>query len=443
MLRITHRTSMSALFSGVLFACYALSRVELVDGFSHVVRKRISYKYQQLRSMSVDDDDTFINDVPITKYCPTGKLNPPVHFDGIPKGWVGGFLDKHKEMEYPRLHPDLSSIPLMDNMQNIDKLQRQMKVVYPWFSWQEVLGDETTRSYKRLAEYISRLGYDDKGRIWSIICPQMGTALGSFGEMNAEVTVTGCRGWVNEEKRELAAEMGVMGQIWISTDPNDNKYLMALSNFMGAKMDFPFQKSHSIRVATHEQGNPRQDVFRLKNGICQDYLNPDFAESWDDTYMTTNVDVQIGAIIKNEGISDENTGVVDAFNELILGLFNVSTGNMLKRKNILSWNIWMNPPEIVDQTEWHDHAEKWRHSLEVNHSDPKGITPNNLPRYFNGDFVPIPRPGSDEKMLSLVKDFLEKFHDIESAEKRSKDPEDLFTKIDHGILLKLKVGKLF
>ena len=78
---------------------------------------------------------------------------------------------------------------------------------------------------------------------------------------------------------QLAAEMGVMGQIWISTDPNDNKYLMALSNFMGAKMDFPFQKSHSIRVATHEQGNPRQDVFRVKNGICQDYLNPGMQRS--------------------------------------------------------------------------------------------------------------------------------------------------------------------
>ena len=216
---------------------------------------------------------------PDAKYCPTGQPYPPKPFDS-PAGWKGGFEESNPEFSYPVRQPDLSSIPVTTNLANIDKLTRQMKVKWPEFSWQMVPGDETTRTYVKFAEYISRYGYDDEGRIWSIICPQQGATAGSIGEFNVEVTVTGVRGWVDEPKREVAAELGVMGQIWFTTDKEDNPNLKALANFMDKYMDFPFTKSKSIRLQTNEVGNPNQTLFRNETGMSKDFKTPSFAQHW-------------------------------------------------------------------------------------------------------------------------------------------------------------------
>mmetsp|Transcript_29823 Transcript_29823/g.33446 ORF Transcript_29823/g.33446 Transcript_29823/m.33446 type:complete len:120 (+) Transcript_29823:220-579(+) len=39
---------------------------------------------------------------------------------------------------------------------------------------------------------------------------------------------------------------------------------------------------------------------------------------------------------------------------------------MFKFENRLSWNIWFESPEIVNQTEWKNHAEHWRDSFNDN-----------------------------------------------------------------------------
>lgn len=39
---------------------------------------------------------------------------------------------------------------------------------------------------------------------------------------------------------------------------------------------------------------------------------------------------------------------------------------MLQLDNVLSWNIWFESPEIVNQTEWQQHAEHWRDSFNDN-----------------------------------------------------------------------------
>lgn len=57
----------------------------------------------------------------------------------------------------------------------------------------------------------------------------------------------------------------------------------------------------------------------------------------------------------------------DSFDQLAIDLFNVGSGNLLQPDNPLSWNIWMTPPILVDQTEWQEHAEFWRTSIDVNH----------------------------------------------------------------------------
>jgi len=401
---------------------------------------------QQFVSTVDDPEDTFIDGVKIGKYCPSGEPDPPPPLKApLPKGWKGGFRDSHPKFNYPRLQPDLGSLKMMDNMANIDKLTRQLKIEWPWFSWQRDLGDETTRSYVRFAEYISRIGYDDTGRVWSIICPQQGVKMGSLGEANVEITVTGCRGWIDEKERTLAVDMGVIGQIWFSGDPTKNKNLMALKNFMYNKLvDFPLQKSDSIRVRTNEKGNPRQPVFRIKNGIDQTYLNPSFAEPWDEAFTAVNIAVQIGDVMKNEGVSDEHTEIVDDFNQMIMDVFNANMGNMLKQKNVLSWNIFTKEPTIVNTTEWRDHAEEWRLSLEKNHTDPAGIRSKTADRYFDGTYVhkETIKEGI-EKTVPILSSFLGKYLNEAVAEKRIEDPDDPYTKFDHDILLvMMKVGEV-
>ena len=61
---------------------------------------------------------------------------------------------------------------------------------------------------------ISRLGYTDQGRVYSIICPQQGVESPSLGSINLEVTVTGQRGWVDENTRSLACDMSVEAKAW-------------------------------------------------------------------------------------------------------------------------------------------------------------------------------------------------------------------------------------
>jgi hypothetical protein len=86
--------------------------------------------------------------------------------------------------------------------------------------------------------------------------------------------------------------------------------------------------------------------------------------------------VQIGSIIKT------GDKVADDFNELVLGIFNTASGNMLKSGNILTWNVWFTAPEYVDTEEWSKHAEKWRKSINADHGSPEGEGTD--ARYFDG-----------------------------------------------------------
>ena len=130
-------------------------------------------------------------------------------------GWVGGFEESNAMFSYP--DPNLSSLHMLDNMANVDKLQRQQAVKWPEFSWETRKGEaDPKRCYQMFAPDISRLGYTNEGRVYSIICPQQGTYSPSFGALNVEVTVTGQRGWANETTRQIAADMTVVGKIWFS-----------------------------------------------------------------------------------------------------------------------------------------------------------------------------------------------------------------------------------
>lgn len=315
-------------------------------------------------------------------------------------GWIGGFAASNPAFAYPDPdrsdpHPDLSSLPMLDNLANIEKLQRQQPVKWPEFSWETIPGDSSSRCYQMFAPYISRLGYTNEGRVYSIICPQQGASSPKFGTLNVEVTVTGQRGWVNENaKQPLAADMTVEGKIWFSPSAMQSVTVKLLwAAFNSQKLPFPTDKSKAICVTTHKPGEPKQPIFPLAYGETTAFPIPEFARHENEAWGVGHLGVQIGPIKK--------TGhkIVDDFNALVMDVFNLTSGNMLKAGNVLTWNVWFTAPCYVDKVEWATHAERWRRSIEADHGSPDGE--GTTAKYFDGTpFKPL-RSALDQEIGGL------------------------------------------
>jgi hypothetical protein len=298
----------------------------------------------------------------------------------IPPGWVGGFAESNPAFAYPE--PNLTSLPMLGNMDNILLLQRQQKVKWPEFSWESVLGEPEFRCFQMFAPYISQLGYTDEGRVYSIICPQQGVWLGDKVCMNVEVTVTGQRGWVDETTRELAGDMTVEGRIWFTPGQHQGMAFQdAWILLKHLEPHFPMEKENAIRVTTHMRGNPDQPIFPIRTGKDTLFESPDFAKH-PEAWTLGNLDVEIGPIKKI------NDPVVDDFNTLVMEAFNLGAGNMLLSGNVLSWTVWFTEPQFVNQVAWREHAERWRKSIDAHHGSPYG--PGTKARYFDGTpFSPV------------------------------------------------------
>lgn len=324
------------------------------------------------------------------------KLRQLINPTPVP-GWVGGFAQSNPAFSYP--NPDLSTLNIEKNRTNIPKLERQQKVLWPEFSWETEPGEaDPKRCYQMFAPDISRLGYTNEGKVYSIICPQQGVASPHLGSINVEVTVTGNRGWADESTKEIAADMSVEGRIWFSPSANENTIVKQFaSHFDSNNWPFPSSKEHAIVVSTHKPGDPNQPLFPLRKGSSNDFPIPDFAKHEGISWSLGHLGVQIGPIVKT-GVT-----IVDDFNQMILDIFNTASGNMLKNGNILTWNVWFTAPETVDQTEWATHTEKWRKSIDADHGSPDG--PGTDPRYFDGTpFQPL--KGIIENELPRILDFI-------------------------------------
>jgi hypothetical protein len=316
-----------------------------------------------------------------------------------PPGWEGGFEESNPAFAYPT--PDLSSLPMLDNMANIPLLQRQQGVKWPEFSWETIPGTPTSRCFQMFSPFISRIGYTNTGRVYSIICPQQGQYIPNKVVLNVEVTVTGQRGWVNEKNQELAADMTVVGKIWFSASKDQSPLVKFLWNlFKAQSLPFPSDKAHAIQVTTHMLDNPDQPIFPVRTGETNLFKSPDFARHIDKACAVGNVEVQIGPIVRL------NNTIVDTFNEGVIAIFNIASGNMLKAGNLLSWNVWFAAPELVDQAEWAAHAEKWRKSIDSGDGSPTG--PGTPSRYFNGDPF-SPGKSLESEFDDLFNDTIKKF----------------------------------
>lgn len=318
--------------------------------------------------------------------------------------YVGGFVESNSKYAYPQLYPDLSDIDIMDNMDNIGQLTRMQKVLWPQFSWLSIPGDESSRIYQMFAPDISRLGYDDKGQVFSIICPQQGFGTALIGELNIEVTVTGVRGWCEEDKHTVYADMGVKGRLWFSPWKETPAIVKALQKVMNME-GFPMSKEHSINITTHNPGQPWNPIFQLINGTDPSFPHPPYAQHWHEAYGVAYLNVEIGEI--------EKTGIemVDDFNDMFVKIFNIYSGNIFTTGETLSWNVWFDKPEKVDQEEWKNHALVWRESLQVDHVYPTGEGYTNVhdeQTYFDGtEFKPIKSAIVQE--AHLIKRFIKKW----------------------------------
>ena len=130
-----------------------------------------------------------------------------------------------------------------------------------------------------------------------------------------------------------------------------------------------------------------------------------FLHTDQEAWSVAHLGVQIGKIEYNATEPE----IVYEFKQLIFDLFNMATGNMLKEGNILTWNVWFTAPELVNQTEWKNHAECWRDSIDVDHRSPNG--PGSNKRYYDGSpFKPLKEFQKEEEKMVVA--FLEK-HSIE------------------------------
>lgn len=316
--------------------------------------------------------------------------------DVPPPGWQGGYEESNPAFAYP--DPDLSSIMMKSNLAHINLLQRQMAAEWPEFSWQTIPGEESSRCYQMFSPYISRIGYTNKGKVYSIICPQQGVWIKGLGTLNVEVTVTKTRGWVNESTRELAADMIVEPKVWLSPDASQSaigKVLWTLFEGLSIFWPFPDQKKHALQLNTSLKGDPSQPIFPLRDGLTSDFKIPDFATHYDEAWTTANLEVEIG------GIKPTSSELVDGFNQLLMNVFNAASGHMLAQGNVLAWNIWFRCPELVNQQEWKHHAEYWRHSIDVKHTAPTGSGTD--PRFYDGSPFTVKDALIEDAVMELIK----------------------------------------
>src|SRR5690606_31476458 len=172
-------------------------------------------------------------------------------------------------------------------------------------------------------------------------------------------------------------KQGILGQlIWALLEKSHHK--------------FPLSKAHAIKVSTHKPGDPEQPIFPVRKGEATEFKSPEFARHTGEAWTVGNVEVEIGPI------QETDDRVVNSFNQLVMKIFNVASGNMLSPGNVLSWNVWFSEPKLVNQEAWRSHAERWRKSIDAHHGSPHGE--GTIPRYFDGTpFSPFSQELEDAK----------------------------------------------
>ena len=228
-----------------------------------------------------------------------------------PPGWRGGFVGTNADFAYPNVsNPNTITIPYTSNKQidNIRKITRWQNVTFPEFSWCVTNGIEASRIYTRFDQNISRVGYDNSGRIWSIVCPQKSWPISNVGHVTLEATVNYQRGWVDEPNKLMYGQLSVSGYLWIDFHKR-SKLLKKVASILhkddgmtsaeataggkepgkGFFYKFPFNKANAMYVPSHTQGDCNQPAFPLITGNDPGIPQPNFTLHFDESFDSSHM----------------------------------------------------------------------------------------------------------------------------------------------------------
>jgi hypothetical protein len=321
------------------------------------------------------------------------------------EGWKGGFIEKHPELQYKEGIADVSTLEFNENLKNIENITRQQRVLWPEFTWETEKGaKDPNRCFQMFAPNISRMGYDDSGQSWSVICPQQGAFIPGIGTLNVEVTVTGQKGWVDETSNTQAIDMVVKPKIWFSPSAHQSvigKLLWSVFELNHLGFHFPSEKDKAIRLNTYRTTQEKTHTISIRDGLYLEGDIPSFTDHRAVSWNHANVEVEIGEIVIEKGAH----AMVTEFNELIMKAFNAFSGNMLQKGNVLAWNVWFDAPGKVEQEEWRNHAAVWRRSIDVDHCSPDGE--GSIAKFASGKPF-IPAKELENKIIEEMKAFVKK-----------------------------------
>ena len=293
-------------------------------------------------------------------------------------GYIGGFAQSNKAFAYP--DPDLSSLIMEDNLANTSHITRVLGIKYPIFSWETQPGKKNTkRVFLEFPDYIAQFGYDNRGQIHNLQCPQIAFASPLLGMINAEVSITGVCGWVDEKAKSLAADATTIVQLWFSPEGLKNSIVSNLrAYFDRTKLPFPNSKRNSVKVTCHAPRNPKNKIYGFRAGSNPNYKSPDFADvnNKPDVWAVGYAEVTVGEVM--------STGhpIVDNFNAMFINLYNECTGGLFKPGTELGWNIGLVAPADITPKKYREEALCWRASLDMEHCEHSKA--NGIPKYYNG-----------------------------------------------------------
>ena len=205
---------------------------------------------------------------------------------------------------------------------------------------------------------ISRLGYTDEGRVYSVICPQQGSCSDLFGCLNVEVTVTvtGAGSTRRPRNRKVAFDLTTEAKVWFTPFALKQHPIAALlwEIFRTSGLAFPDKKSNALIINLWNSDDTTNHVLPGRSSKPRALKVLRCAKHWkDNAWAVANLEVKIGTIKKTG--SEE---IVDIFNQLVMDAFNVSSGNLLTPGAVLTWNVWFAEPALVDIKEWAEHARE-------------------------------------------------------------------------------------
>jgi len=333
---------------------------------------------------------------------------------------------------------------LADNMDNIGKIKRMWRAQWPEFSWLTVPGNDSSRCYQMFAPDISRVGYGDpdpnnsnRCPVWAVMCPQQGMWIEAIqGSLNVEVTVTQAGGWVTENPMDMDAQVVVAPKIWFSPDLLQTPLIALLWKlFDSLGLPFPTSKANAIKINTYgvdKKDKPVQSsVLNIVKGQDPNFPVPPFAiHDKPNEYNMVAACVVYLAVEIGEINPTTNNSIVNQFNQLVMDIFNIGSGNLLANGNVLSWNVWALAPEEVYTPEWQMHADYWRYSIDVNHRSPEGSGRN--PMYFNGEPFQPAAAAIGSKLEELKNLIAENFPNLPIKENAIREIDSVIAKSRSG-----------